>query len=450
MTEIAHASRGPRRASGVSAVEKREVVQRVVNSEMFRRSSALCAFLVYITDHEILGQADKLKEHTIGVEVLGRKPDYLPMSDNIVRVRAHELRGRLDRYFASEGANEPIVINVPLGSYVPEFVPRKAASAEKLQVSPIPATELSTTDSGGRRRRWWLWLAASALIALSASFAVVRDALRSKNPMAVLQPAAAIQDFWGQFFNQPNEELNVVYADPGFALWQELNGKTLNLGDYLNRKYLNVRDDKLMKVAVRPLAGPADIEVAVRLGVLAGKLGGQINLQFARNLSPNFFQTGNVVLIGSRRSNPWVELYEPSLNFILGQDPHSGSPVFRNRSPRPGERRMYPIRAMFDRLGGNDEPEYLSYGVVALLKDCGNRGLTVLAEGLNRQGTEAAGDFLTDSNQLETLLKSMGHEPGTNVAPFEALIQITSLPTSYDNPKVIAYRPQPRGSCVVN
>lgn len=128
--------------------EKRELVQRIINSQIFRRSSALRAFLVYITEQEISGQADKLKEHTIGVEVLGRRPDYVPMSDNIVRVRAHELRGRLERYFASEGANESIAISIPVGSYAPKFTARKAPVPEP--PSPEPVTEPTSPRNQGQ------------------------------------------------------------------------------------------------------------------------------------------------------------------------------------------------------------------------------------------------------------------------------------------------------------
>jgi hypothetical protein len=148
-------------------------------------------------------------------------------------------------------------------------------------------------------------------------------------------------------------------------------------------------------------------------------------------------------------SNPWVELYEPSLNFDLGQDPHSEAPLFRNRSPQPGEASVYAIPSIFNRPGsGIVETEYKSYGVIALLKGCGNRGLTVIIEGLNRQATQAVGDMLTDQPRLDSLLRSIGHKPGTNVTQFEALIQVTSLPNDYNDPKVIAFRLRPAGSCV--
>ena len=432
-----------------STNRKRELVQRVVSSEMFRRSPALCAFLLYITDQQILGRADKLKEQTIGVEVLGRKPDYVPAEDNIVRVRAHELRGRLERYFASEGVNESTVIKIPLGAYAPEFAPRKAAPAEipaKSETDKIDPPGVSGIRMAGR---YWLVFAATVLAAMLGLIMATRYVVKSEARAAGVRPTGAIHDFWAQFFDKPNEELKIVYADTNFALWQDLNNRTLDLGDYINRKYLDAKDDKFPEAGVRRVASPADVKVSVQLAALTGEFGGQVSPRFARDADTDFLHRGNVVLIGSHRSNPWVELYEPSLNFELGQDPHSGAPLFRNRSPQPGEAQMYAIPAMFD-TQKIEEKAYISYGVVALLQGCGNHGLTVLAEGLNMQATQAAGDLVSDAQLLDTLLRSIGHKAGTNVRPFEALIQITSLPGGYDNPKVIAYRIRSAESCVGN
>ena len=84
-----------KKVASLSPDQKRALVQRVVKSQAFSRSPAMRAFLLYVTDHAILGRTDMLKEQTIGTEVLGRRPNYDPADDNIVRVRAHELRERL-------------------------------------------------------------------------------------------------------------------------------------------------------------------------------------------------------------------------------------------------------------------------------------------------------------------------------------------------------------------
>jgi hypothetical protein len=99
---------------------------------------------------------------------------------------------------------------------------------------------------------------------------------------------------------------------------------------------------------------------------------------------------------------------------------------------------------------GDEQREFTSYALVALLNGCGDRGLTVVDEGLNMQATQAAGDMITDPQRLDMLLHSIGHTPATKVPPFEALIQIKSLPGGYEAPQVIAYRVPRPASCVGN
>jgi hypothetical protein len=135
------------------------------------------------------------------------------------------------------------------------------------------------------------------------------------------------------------------------------------------------------------------------------------------------------------------------MNFVLAKDDQTHAPLFRNRNPRSGEAAGYAIPAMYD-TQKVEEKSYLSYGVVALLKGCGDQGFTLLVEGLNTQASQAAGDFITDPQRMEVLLQNLGHKPGSDVTPFEALFQITSLPGGYDNPKVIAYRLRPHDACI--
>jgi hypothetical protein len=444
-------TRSPEEPGVLSADEKSRLVQRVIDSQAFRRATAMRAFLLYIIEHANLGLVERLREQTIGAEVLGRKPNYDPAVDNIVRVRAHELRGRLEKYFQSEGLEEPVVITIPRGAYVPEFVPRQHEEAPAPVIAPTPVAVvepvISPPEERPREARHWFLVAALFVIAIVTSIALTRYAMRDSRAGS-LRPNGGIHDFWGQFFEKPNEELKTVYADTSFALWQDLNGTALDLGDYLNRKYLDIQgNNKEFNVVMRRVTTPADMTLSVHLATLAAEFGGNELPQFARDADAQFFHQGNVVLIGSHRSNPWVAIYEPSLNFVLEQDPKSGAPVFRNRSPQPNEGETFSIAAMYD-TQRTEEKTYPSFGVVALLKRCDDHGLTVLAEGLNMQATQAAGDLVTDPQRLDMLLRSIGHKPGTTVAPFEALFQITSLPGGYDSPKIIAFRLRPTQSCV--
>jgi hypothetical protein len=453
--EIAPSPVAPRQeVHGVlSPEQKRELVQRVVNSEELRRSPALRAFLLYITERVNSGRAEELKEQSIGAEVLGRKPNYDPADDNIVRVRAHELRGRLARYFASEGIQEPVVITIPKGGYAPEFVHREAFLLDSSENAP----KAPEGSYGARINHWRFWSLATVLTLLLAtsSYLLITTAFKNRSQSTTLKPSGALPELWMQFFAKPNGILTIIYSDSGIALWQRLNNKDLSLGEYLSRKYLDGHDNELLEIVSQRTSSPADLNTSLRIQGVAAELGGEVSAQFARNVNAELLQHRNLVLIGSRRSNPWVEIYEPSMNFQLRIDPKTQSPAFFNRSPQPSEFRTYGIpdlRETSKTANGQfikeaEEKEFESYGVVALLKGCGSNQAVLLLEGLNMQATQAAGDLVTDPQQLDMLLRSIGHKAGTSVAPFEALFQVTSLPGGYDNPKVIAYRIRPPAAC---
>lgn len=445
------------RAGALSSEEKRVLVGRVLASEAFCKAPAMRAFLLYVTEQAELGHADRLKEQTIGVEVLGRRPDYDPGHDNIVRVRANELRGRLARYFASQGIQEPVVITIPKGGYVPEFVRR-----ESLLPPPADKAHHATqafAEAPAKRLRLWLMVASLAvLIAATGYIVMTRYGLKSRMLPAPSNSTRAIEDFWAPFFTKPNGALSVIYSDSGIALWQRLNNEDLNLGDYLSHKYLNGHNTQQLEIASQRATSPADINTSLHIERIAAALGGQVNTYFARNVNADLLHRGNLVLIGSRRSNPWVEIYEPTLNFQLRINPRTQSPEFFNRSPKPQESPVYGIPDLRERdktasgqfIQEAEEKEFVSYGVVALRKECGTSHLVLLLEGLNLQATQAAGDLVTDPQMLEQLLENMGIKPGSNVSPFDALFQVTSLPGGYDNRKVIATRVEPAGACFTN
>src|SRR5215469_13962881 len=99
----------------------REELDRVLASHEFRTSKRSQDFLRYVTENTLSGHADQLKERTIGIEVFGRSTSYEPSDDATVRVKAGEVRKRLGIYYAGEGAQDPVRIELPPGTYIPEF-----------------------------------------------------------------------------------------------------------------------------------------------------------------------------------------------------------------------------------------------------------------------------------------------------------------------------------------
>src|SRR6202051_3735995 len=105
----------------VSEEAVREELTRVLSCHEFRSSKRSQEFLRYVVEHTLAGQADMLKERTIGIEVFGRSTSYEPSDDATVRVKAGDVRKRLGLYYAEQGSHNPVRIELPGGTYVPEF-----------------------------------------------------------------------------------------------------------------------------------------------------------------------------------------------------------------------------------------------------------------------------------------------------------------------------------------
>jgi hypothetical protein len=112
-------------ANGVEPSEVWSAVERVRRSRAMSGCHRLVQLLTFVVGSTVRGDATHLKETTIGVAVFGRSPDYDPKVDTIVRSQAWRLRSKLKKYYATEGMNDPLVIEIPIGHYVPVFHARE-------------------------------------------------------------------------------------------------------------------------------------------------------------------------------------------------------------------------------------------------------------------------------------------------------------------------------------
>jgi hypothetical protein len=112
-------------SEGVDATDVWNAVERISRSRAISGCNRLVQLLDFVVASTLRGEAEHLKETTIGVYVFGRAPDYDPKVDTIVRSQAWRLRAKLRKYYASEGANDPIIVDIPIGHYIPVFHSRK-------------------------------------------------------------------------------------------------------------------------------------------------------------------------------------------------------------------------------------------------------------------------------------------------------------------------------------
>ncbi len=99
----------------------RNALVAVLQSEVFAPVGQLRAFLAYVVRAVLENREQELKGYTIAVEALGRDESFDPNTNPIVRVEAARLRRRLALYYDDQGADDPVRILIPKGSYVPVF-----------------------------------------------------------------------------------------------------------------------------------------------------------------------------------------------------------------------------------------------------------------------------------------------------------------------------------------
>src|SRR5215472_6842645 len=109
---------GPMPSVKSEAQGARRQLERVLGSPGFARNERLSAFLRFTVERHMEGRDREIKESVIAVEVFGRRPDFDPRQDPVVRTEAARLRARLAEYYANEGKADAVIIEMPKGGYV--------------------------------------------------------------------------------------------------------------------------------------------------------------------------------------------------------------------------------------------------------------------------------------------------------------------------------------------
>ena len=149
----------PNSAIPVSAQRIRQQLARICGTEEFQRSKRSRRFLNYIVEETLAGRAGRIKAYSVAISVLDRDDTFDPQTDPMVRIEASQLRRRLERYYLTQGVNDPVVIDLPKGGYVPVF--RAAAELDP------PADTDTPPSPGTATRRISAAVLATALLAVS-------------------------------------------------------------------------------------------------------------------------------------------------------------------------------------------------------------------------------------------------------------------------------------------
>lgn len=401
----------------------RLLVERVAASRYIAKSARLRDLLVYLCDRVLEEGAAEIHEQEVGHKVFGRPQDYDTGSDNTVRVHASMLRKRLEQYFATDGRDETVVIEIPKGNYALVFRERPPAEPANPAPDALPSGAPPHRDAR-------LYILAFFALAFALSTAYLLFRARADQPAAsagfVRKPAVRL--FWSRFL-QPGRRTDMVLDDAVFALYQELGGRPIGLSEYFDRSYLRKLDEygdasKLDRktaedVILRRYSSYAATSFFWKLFDIAGPLRQQSTIHFARDYSFRELKANNAVLVGNARSNPWVEPFEARLGLRWEYNAALGiySPV-DTWAPAAGRDRF--------RISVNPGEPRDGYVMLALLPALGGNGSVLIVSGTGGSAINAGAEFLGDDRALAQLQKLLPASKDGQFPCFEALLRVMS------------------------
>ena len=235
--------------SGLRDDPRWELAQRVVAGPHFARSPLLSKFLLFVVAETLEGRGDEITEHQIGVQVFDRPADYRTLEDNIVRSYARHLRKRLAEHFSDQGSGEAVRIDIPVGGYVPVFVPAAEEAGREEAKPPSAATVQGSTakpllveQAPSRRRNprtaaIVLAVAIHSVALVTATWYLATWEAKRSSPAPPPQESAHV--LWAAMFGGP-ANCYVVPSDAGFNLLEDLSHRPVPLAQYIAGSYQNL------------------------------------------------------------------------------------------------------------------------------------------------------------------------------------------------------------------
>jgi hypothetical protein len=362
--EVANGDRNGTLQVDHSAV--RDQLGRILASPSFRNSKRHSCFLRYVVEETLNGNAGQLKERSVGVQVFGLDATYDTSANPVVRVSAGELRKRVAQYYHEPGRESELRIDLPPGSYVPEFRPVEGAESERaaIPLAPPPA-------AGFRLKPVWLVAGLGAVAVLTLLWWL--------KPWVA---GDAFTQFWDPVWSSPGRVLITVAGRPT----TDDSGRTLP-----DRLALN---DAIALANLTPV-------------VKSHGKSFQVLAQGSATLAD--LKQGPAILIGAFSNDLSMRLMREA-RFTFEIDPGTKIPWLRDRQ-NPGGKEWQLDRSRTDRAAG-----FTDYAMITRFLDPTTDRIAVVAAGITAPGTRVAGEFLSNANDMRTIPADVAKGwPGRNI-----------------------------------
>jgi hypothetical protein len=367
-----------------------EQLERMLADPLFRNSRRYPALLRHVVERTLVGQADELKERTLGVEVFGREPDYDTNLDPVVRTTAGEIRKRIAQYYQEPGRQKEIRIHLAAGSYIPEFRLSPAEVSAPVIVAPpvSPAQDLPAPITARRRipaKRWFLG---------GISLVLILVLLWSK-PWAT---KSMLERFWTPVVAVSNPVLLCVGQRPNVRFSQSEASPANRTGAALAKTSdssdSTLTPEELYLQGSQNLTLP-DVTTLARVAGVLQVLGKPYRIRGESVTSFADLRDGPVVLIGAF-NNDWTIRLTGAQRFSFEQ---AGDIRWIKDSQTPS-RKDWAVNLTTPYLKLTED-----YALISRRLDPTTDRMVVVAAGLLGYGTVAAGEFLTTPEYLAAVAR---------------------------------------------
>jgi hypothetical protein len=429
----------------VDGAEKEAVLRElesIVSSPFFRTSNRSKQFLTYVVQHTLEGNHEPLKERTIGAKLFQRPAGYSTGEDPVVRVQAGEVRRRLEQYHHAALSQSPVRIELPVGSYAPEFrwvpsapdhVDQAAADStqrEPLRDEAIQAVVPHVAKAPAKRRSRMGWAVPILSLGLALLLVFLGSILHRSNG----QKSAASQ-FWSPVL-ATSEPVLICLAKPSVYLpsaqllqrySKSPEAFTTELQRLTQPSPLHPQDKMVWGDMVEyPEYGVAagDVYAAVRLSALLGRMGKESQVRIGNQYSFADLRNSPAIVVGAF-NNRWTMQMTSNLHFAFVEE--DGEPMIREQGPAGRG-----WRAKFGPHGEVLE----DFGIVTRLLNSKTGQFVVSTAGTMSTGTQAGGEFVSSSEYLEEALRTAA--PDWAKKNLQFVVQTTVTDSVPGPPQVVA------------
>lgn len=399
-------------ATGVQSAGREQYlaqIERLANSHVLHGSESLCKLLRYLANQTLDHPGTHPKEYQVATEVFGRPADFDPQLDSTVRVQAGRLRLKLAEYYALEGAEDAILVELPKGSYVLSFHYRVPAAARTHPGGVHgPVQEEAPAE---RSVRGWTITVVTLSLLLAAALVVVtllltRNGTEPKLASDNAGVPAAFQIFWNSFVGR--EEPWVTFSNAAFIGRPETG-----------MRYYNSAGDR-KDLILDHYTGVGEVLAVHELDSVFGLLHQRIRVKRGSLLSLDDVKSNDLIFVGSPAENLTLLDIPGTQEFVferLSSGPRKGDLAIINVHPQPGEPKAFlPSPAT--------PPLAEDYAVVALRPGLNPARSVMILAGTTTIGTQAAVEYVCRQNTVEQLLLRLSVSRTGELKPFEALLRV--------------------------